>query len=199
VPAPELTVEDTAGATPAMRADARRNRDKLLAAAGDQFAAQGADVALESIARAAGVGIGTLYRHFPSREALIEAAYLGEVDRLCAAADELLAAERPDEALARWMDRFVTYATRKRGLACALASISAADPELVPSARERLRSTVARLLAAGQREGVIRADVDGEDVIRAMSAAWNLPEGRQWASDARRLLGLLIDGLRYGA
>jgi AcrR family transcriptional regulator len=184
---------------PAMRSDARRNREKLLRAAGEQFAAAGPEVALEAIARAAGVGIGTLYRHFPTRDALVEAAYLDEVERLCATAEDLLAEDPPDEALAKWMDRFVCYAIRKRGLSEALKSIAAVDSELVPNARAQLLASIARFLDAGQGDGLIRVDVEPEDVLRAMSAAWALPQDKDWAAHARRLLQLLIDGLRFGA
>src|SRR3954464_1426035 len=99
-----------------MRADARRNRDKLLAAAVDLFAGRGNDASLEAIAKEAGVGIGTLYRHFPTREALVEGAYRNEGARRCEQADELLRERPPDEALAEWMDRFVSYAAAKRGM-----------------------------------------------------------------------------------
>jgi AcrR family transcriptional regulator len=185
-------------APPPLRSDARRNREKLLLAAGEQFASAGADVPLEAIARTAGVGIGTLYRHFPTRGELIEAVYRSEVDRLCAAADELLATSPADDALAAWMDRFVAYAARKRGLSAALRSIAAERSDLVPNTRARLAEAIGRLLDAGQRARVIRADVDSEDVLRAMSAAWGLPEGEDWVANAKRLLDLLIDGLRFG-
>jgi AcrR family transcriptional regulator len=192
------TAAPAAPAAPAMRSDARRNREKLLHAAAEQFAMGGANAPLETIARAAGVGIGTLYRHFPTRDALIEAVYLEQVDQLCAAADELLAEHPADDALARWMDRFVVYAVRKRGLSGALKSIATANAELVPSTRGRLLATIERFLDHGRRSGCIRADVDREDVLRAMSAAWAMPEGEEWAANATRLLGLLIDGLRFG-
>lgn len=181
-----------------MRSDARRNREKLLQVAAELFAKGGAEIPLEAIARAAEVGIGTLYRHFPTRDVLIEAVYLEEVNQLCTAAEELLAEGPADEALARWMDRFVAYAVRKRGLSGALKSITAANTELVPNTRSRLLATIERFLEDGQRTGRIRADVDGEDVLRAMSAAWYMPEGDSWAADATRLLRLLIDGLRFG-
>ncbi len=189
--APDLTIS--------MRSDARRNRERLLRAAGEQFAAAGSEVPLEAIARAAGVGIATLYRHFPTRDALIEAVYRDEVDRLCGAAEHLLATAAPDDALARWMDRFVSYATRKRGLSGALKSIAEAQSDLLPSTRERLLATIGRFLEAGRATGTIRADVRSEDVLRAMSAVWAMPEDEKWASHAKRVLGLLIDGLRFGA
>ncbi len=183
-----------------LRADARENREKLLRAAAEQFAAAGADVALETIARAADVGIGTLYRHFPTREALIEAVYRNEVDQLCSSPDELLAELPPDAALAEWMERFVAYATTKRGLLGALKSLAASKSELFPATRERLLTAIAELLDAGVAAGRIRPDVDAEDVLSSMNAVWTIDgEGEQWAAKARRILGLLMDGLRYGA
>jgi AcrR family transcriptional regulator len=184
----------------AMRADARENRDKLLAAASEHFAAGGPDASLESIARAAGVGIGTLYRHFPSREALIEAVYRHEVDQLCTAAGELLAEHAPAEALAEWMERFVAYATTKRGLAGALKTVAAAQSDLFATTRERQLKAIRELLAAGIAAGQIRSDVTAEDVLTAMNAVWTIAaDGEQWASQALRVLRLLMDGLRVGA
>jgi AcrR family transcriptional regulator len=184
----------------AMRADARENREKLLCAAGERFAAQGSDVPLEVIARAADVGIGTLYRHFPTREALIEAVYRNEVDQLCASPAALLAELPADEALAEWMERFVAYATTKRGLLGALKSIAASQSDLFSTTRERLLEAIAELLEAGFAAGRIRADVDAEDVYTSMSAVWTIAgEGKPWADQARRVLRLLMDGLRVGA
>ena len=107
------------------RADARRNREKLLVAAGELFATVGTDVSLDAVAKRAGVGIGTLYRHFPTRDALVEAAYRAEVTHLCEAAEALLAEHAPDVALAEWMDRFVAYAAAKKGMKGALQSVAA--------------------------------------------------------------------------
>jgi AcrR family transcriptional regulator len=180
-----------------MRSDARRNHEKLLEAAGEQFAAFGAEAPLEAIAINAEVGIGTLYRHFPTRDALIEAVYRNEVDQLCIAADGLLAAAAPDEALAEWMDRFVIYAATKRGLLGALKSIAAAQSDLFPATRDRLLLTIGRFLQAGQRSGVIRTDVDAEDVLRSMNAVWAIADSEEWVEQAQRVLGLLIDGLRF--
>jgi AcrR family transcriptional regulator len=178
------------------RADAQRNREKILAASRELFSTAGADVSLEAIARAAGVGIGTLYRHFPSRDALVEAVYRNEVDQLCAAAAELLEQYPPEQALAEWMERFIAYAATKRGLAGALKSLSVAQSELFPATRERLLSTIASFLAAGRAAGTIRTDIDEGDVLRAMNAVWAMPDGEQWIGQARRVLRLLIDGLR---
>jgi AcrR family transcriptional regulator len=183
-------------AEPKMRADARRNRELLLEATVERFAADGADAPLEAIARQAGVGIGTLYRHFPTRDALVEAAYRNEVTRLEDSATDLLAELPPDQALAEWLDRYVSYATAKRGLGSALRSIAAAKADLYPQTRQRLQAAVATLLAAGQQSGALRSDVDAEDVFRAVSGVWTIPEGPDFAERARRLLGLLMDGLR---
>jgi AcrR family transcriptional regulator len=182
-----------------LRADARENREKLLRAASSRFASDGSDVALETIARAAGVGIGTLYRHFPTRQALIEAVYRNEVDRLCASAGELLAQLPADVALAEWMERFVAYAATERGLSGALKSVASSQSDLFAATRERLRTAVGSLLGAGIATGRIRADVTAEDVLTSINAVWTISgEGEPWATQARRVLALLMDGLRAG-
>jgi AcrR family transcriptional regulator len=178
-----------------MRADARRNREKLLTAAAAAFAESGTDASLEAIAKRAGVGIGTLYRHFATREALVEDAYRNELDRLTGSADELLAALAPDAALAEWMDRFVTYAAAKRGMKSALSAIVASGSDLFVDARRQQLNAIGRLLDAGIAAGTIRSDVDADDVLRAMGAVWQVDEPEQ----ARKLLRLLMDGLRHGA
>jgi AcrR family transcriptional regulator len=194
-----LTPDPPAPAAPrTVRADARRNREKLLAAAVDAFAERGTDVSLESIAADAGVGIGTLYRHFPTRDALVEAAYRNEVEILGAAAEELLAAGPADDALAEWMDRFVEYAAAKRGMGAALQSL-ASNSELYAEGRAQIIRAIGALLAAGTADGTIRRDVEPEDVMRAMGGIWVIPDDPDWADRAHRLLRLLMDGLRYGA
>jgi AcrR family transcriptional regulator len=178
-----------------LRADARRNRDKLLTAAAAVFAESGTDASLEAIAKRAGVGIGTLYRHFPTRDALVEAAYRAELDRLTGSAEELLAALPPDAALAEWMDRFVTYAAAKRGMKGALNAIVASGSDLFVNARRQQHEAIAKLLDAGVAAGTIRSDVDADDVLRAMGAVWQVDDLEQ----AHKLLRLLMDGLRHGA
>jgi AcrR family transcriptional regulator len=179
------------------RADARRNRARLLAAALELFAAEGPDVPLKAVASAAGVGVGTLYRHFPSRDALVEAAYRSEVERLCDV-EELLR-DRPETALAEWMDRFVDYAVTKRGLSTALRSAVSSDSEWYDDARRRIIETLTTLLDAGKEAGTIRADVDAESLIHATGAIWLIPDEPGWDEHARKVLALLMDGLRYGA
>jgi AcrR family transcriptional regulator len=190
-----MTIE----ATRAMRADAQRNREKLLAAAVELFASSGHEVSLEAIAKRAGVGIGTLYRHFPTREALVEAAYRSEVDRLCDAAQELLAERPPDAALEEWMDRFVSYAAAKRGMKGALQGVVASGSPLFADARKQLLGAVQLLLDAGIEAGTIRKDADAEDVLRATGGVWHLSDEPGWQEQARRILALVMDGLRYGA
>ena len=181
-----------------LRADARRNREKLLAAATEAFAEEGEDVALETIAARAGVGIGTLYRHFPSRDALVVAAYQHEVDSLCAAAEDLLRSQPADEALRAWAERFADYIATKRAMADALRSAVASDSPLYAETRERILGALRLLLDAGAAAGTLRADVDPEDVLRVISAIWYLPGGPQWREDVGRMLHLVIDGLGYG-
>jgi AcrR family transcriptional regulator len=189
----------TTDPTRTLRADARENREKLLRAASRLFATAGPDVALEMIARTAGVGIGTLYRHFPTREALIEAVYRNEVDRLCASAGELVASLPADAALEQWMERFVSYAATERGLSGALKSVASSQSDLFGATRERLLTAVGSLLGAGIATDKIRADVSAEDVLAAMNAVWMISgEGEQWALQSQRVLGLLMDGLRAG-
>ena len=184
----------TSGGTLRLRADARRNREKLLAAAASAFAESGTEASLEAIAKRASVGIGTLYRHFPTREALIEAAYANELDRLCGSAPDLLASHPPDAALAEWMDGFIGYAAAKRGMRSALQAVGASQADVFTGARGKLLEAIALLLAAGVDAGTLRSDVDAEDVLRAMGSVWLVDDAEQ----ARTLLRLLMDGLRFG-
>jgi AcrR family transcriptional regulator len=183
-----------------LRADAQRNRDALLLAAAAAFAENGVETSLEDIALRAGVGIGTLYRNFPTREALIEAVYRNEVERLCDAVADLQAELPPDEALAAWMQQFVAHVARKRGMAMALKRAAGDGPsELFVYAHERIRVAMCTLLDAGISAGTVRADVDPMDLIRAMSGICLAIDQPGWIDQARRLVTLLMDGMRYGA
>lgn len=184
--------------TKTLRADAQRNRDKLLAAGLELFTTLGPTVSLETVAKEAGVGVGTLYRHFPTREALVEAVYLTELDRLHQSATDLLAGHEPDEALALWLDEFVDYAATKRGLSGALQAVIASGGDPFAQARGKLVGALTMLVEAGQRAGTIRADVDADDVLLAGSGIFHMPEGPDWRQRARKLLGLVMDGLRAG-
>ena len=187
----------TVGARP-LRADAQRNRDKLLSAATEAFAEEGQDVALEAIAARAGVGIGTLYRHFPSREALVVAAYRHEVDALSRAAAELLERLPADEALRAWAERFADYVATKRAMGAALRSAAASDSPLFAGTRAQILGALQLLLDAGAANSNLRADVDPKDVMRVVNGIWYLPDGPEWRADVGRMLDLVIDGLRYG-
>jgi AcrR family transcriptional regulator len=148
---------------------------------------------LETVARKAGVGIGTLYRHFPSREALIEAVYRAELERLCASADELLAELAPDAALRAWMRRYAEFVATKRGMAEALCAVVASGAVTSSQTRERLSTAIRTMLDAGAAAGSLRADVAAEDVTAGMAGillAAATPE------QVERLLDLLLDGLR---
>ena len=188
---------DPASADRPLRADAARNRGLLIHAAADAFSKHGAEVPLEDIARAAGVGIGTLYRHFPTRESLIEAVYRHEVDSLCVSADELLATLPPDQALAEWMQLFVRHVATKRGMLSVLRPMLSSDPQFFAETKGRAGAAASRLLDAGVASGTIRGDVTGADLLRAVGGiCMSTDQERTEASD--RLVGLLFDGLRHG-
>ena len=181
-----------------LRADAQRNRDALLEAASAAFAENGVDTSLEDVAKRAGVGIGTLYRHFPTRDALIEAAYRRGVEQLCEAADELRARHPGDEALELWMQRFVGYVATKRGLAGALKLSGEGDhAELFAYVHDRIKTALAALLEDAATTKRVRSDVDGMDLIRALSGICMVSD--QGQQQAFRLITLLMDGLRFGA
>ena len=182
-----------------LRADAQRNRDKLLDAAVRAFSRGGPEVTLEAIARDAGVGIGTLYRHFPTREALVEAAYRNELARLCDVVPELLAAEPPDQAMRIWMDRFVDYMSTKHGMADALRAVIASGGNPFAESRDRLLAAVTALLEAGVAAGTLRSDITPSDVLTSLSGVSMVTANQAQPDQARRILDLLIDGLRYRA
>ncbi|CUU55327.1 DNA-binding transcriptional regulator, AcrR family [Parafrankia irregularis] len=181
-----------------LRVDARRNRQRLLDAAVRLLPQEedGAEVTLAAIAKEAGVGIGTLYRHFPTREALVDAAYRGELDRLCDSVDGLVRDLPPDQALREWMDRFVDYMATKRGMGGALRALVAAGGDPFVNSRRRLTDAVAMLLAAGVSAGVLRADVTADDLLLGISGVTLATADRGDRAQVGRLLDLLLDGLR---
>ncbi|MDQ0392088.1 TetR/AcrR family transcriptional regulator [Labrys monachus] len=182
-----------------LRADARRNRDRLIEAAAAAFAEHGVDTSLEEIARRSGVGIGTLYRHFPTREHLVEVVYRREVEGLCAAAAELLRSHPSDVALELWMLRFVDYIATKRGLAKSLRILLTANAGLFADTSGMVMQAVQRLVEAGVADGAIRPDIESTDLIHALSGIYSTPETPEWRERSRRLVGLLMAGLRWGA
>jgi AcrR family transcriptional regulator len=174
-----------------VRSDARRNRERLLEVAAAAFASDGA-VSLEGIARAAGVGIGTLYRHFPNREALIEAVYRSELAEVSASATALLQRHPPVEALRRWMDRYAEFVAAKRGMAESLRAVFESGAVAPATTRESIVGAVGELLAAGVEDGSLRGDVLADDVVTGLLGIF-LASGSREQSD--RMLDLLVAGL----
>lgn len=178
------------------RADALRNRERLLEAAKAAFTAVGPDVPLEEIARRAEVGIGTLYRHFPTREAILEAVYRREVERMAAAAERLLGEHPPGEALRQWMRLFIDYLATKKVIVPALSTMVGGTTALYESSGGLIRAAVARLLERGIAAGDVRADVETADIIQALAGlAYNVASPG-WRASALRLIDILIAGLR---
>jgi AcrR family transcriptional regulator len=177
-----------------MRADARRSRAALLAAATAAFAEHGADAPLEDIARRAGVGIGTLYRHFPTRLDLQAAVYRSQVDSVCARAQDLLDGVPAELALAGWIRALAGYLVTKRGLSHALISALGRDSELISGCWVAMRDTADRLLVHAQEAGVVRPDVTAMDMMRLVHGIAVATE--QAPDQADRLLSLMLDGLR---
>jgi AcrR family transcriptional regulator len=171
--------------TKAVRADAQRNRERLVEAARRAFASGEHKATLEGIARDAGVGIGTLYRHFPTREALVEAVYRAELARLCDSAAELLADLEPDAALRAWMDRFAGYVAAKRDMADTLRVIVAAGTITSSQARERLAASVQVLLDAGVAAGTLRDDVLAQDVVVSLAGRADDGPADGWTAPRR--------------
>ena len=179
---------------PARRADARRNRDRLIAAALDQFAEHGSDATVVGIARVAGVGVGTLYRHFPTRAQLVMAAYGAELDRVCDAAPALLADHDPAEAVRLWVDSFIEYLTSKFGIADAVRdAVAAGAPD--PRSRERLRAAMTLLFDAAARAEVIRSDVDVDDIGLTLLGIAMAADSPAMAAQRRRMIDLVLAGL----
>jgi AcrR family transcriptional regulator len=178
------------------RADARRNYEKVLAAAREAFAEGGESTALEEIARRAGVGIGTLYRHFPNRQALLEALYVDEVEEVCRSAEQLEDLE-PWEALSSWFDRFVGYIATKQALAAELLDYVDRDAEVFKTSRAALWGAGEPLLARAQEAGVVRPDVEIGEVIPIVIGIAKIPAADP--EQTKRMIRIALDGLRYRA
>jgi AcrR family transcriptional regulator len=178
------------------RADSARNRQSLIDAARAGFAEVGPDVSLEEIARRADVGIGTLYRHFPSREAVVEAVYRRAVEQLTAAAPRLLETSPAGEALHQWMHLFVDYIATKRMIAPSLGPPAGRNSTLYATSFELIKGAIATLLERSIANGDVRKDIDPYDLLRAMVGVsyGNPDEG--WEASAHRLIDILMDGLR---
>ena len=178
------------------RADAIRNRERVLEAAKAVFSQGEAGASLEAVARHAGVGIGTLYRHFPTREALYEAVYRHEVEQLVELARHLEAETAPVEALRRWLRAGVEFMATKKGMAAALAMAAHGSSELVAYSLDRLTGAVGQLLQRAAAAGEIRADIDPEDLLRALVGMCYAHDRAGWQAKVLRLVDVFIDGLR---
>ena len=181
-----------------MRADARRNREQLLEVASDAFSEYGVDASLEEIARRAGVGIGTLYRHFPSRDALLEAVFRRNIDQLADSADELLRELPPDRALDEWMRAVRRTTSRaRRAWPTHLKTVLSADSPLFVYTHERMNASIRGLVLAAAAAGSIREDVDPAICCGPSSGVCLMADEPGWQEQACRICSLLMDGLRY--
>jgi AcrR family transcriptional regulator len=178
------------------RADAVRNRDRVLEAAKIVFSAGGPEASLEAVAKRAGVGIGTLYRHFPTREALFEAVYRREVQQLGELAEALKSEADPVEALRRWLRSNVEFVATKKGMSAALALAVQSSSELTAFSFDRLTKAVGALLDRAVAAGEIRSDISPEDLLRALVGMCYLHDQPGWQKSVVRLLDVLVDGLR---
>jgi len=178
------------------RADARRNRERLIEAAKAAFSDIGPDASLDEIARRAGLGIGTLYRHFPTRDAIVEAVYRREVARLADAAPRLLASNPPGEALRQWMRLFVDYVATKRVMAAAIGAIVGRAAQLYAASGVQISGAMTLLVERAAAAGDIRADVDPDDLLRALVGFTFGNSSPAWRASALRLIDLLMDGLK---
>ncbi len=178
------------------RADSARNRQLLIDAAKAGFAEFGTNVSLEEIARRAGVGIGTLYRHFPSREAVVEAVYRREVEQLAEAVPHLLETSPAAEALHKWMHLFIDYIATKRMIAPSLGAAASRTSSLYATSVELITRAITTLVEHAVASGDVRKDIDPSDLLRAMvGVSYGNPDAG-WEASARRLIDILMDGLR---
>jgi AcrR family transcriptional regulator len=173
-----------------------RNRERILEVAKGTFTRHGADASLDDIAKQAGVGAGTLYRHFPTRDALIEAVYRSEVEKLAAAARGFAAAMPPVEALRAWLLLFVDYIAAKHIIAPALNSVSGGPSRLYESSRSLVQGAIEELVKRAKKSGDMRRDVDASDLLRAVIGVSYVASGGDWKQSARRLVDILIAGSR---
>jgi len=178
------------------RADAERNRDRVLEAAKEAFTRSGADASLDDIAKQAGVGAGTLYRHFPSREALIEAVYRTEVERLAAAERNFAETMAPMEALRAWMLLFVDYIATKKIIAPALNTLVGGHSKVFEASYNQIWEAIRALVKRAIKSGEIRKDLDPIDLLRALIGVSNVASSPDWQQSARRLVDILVTGSR---
>jgi AcrR family transcriptional regulator len=178
------------------RADALRNRERILEVAKAAFTRQGANASLEEIAKQAGVGAGTLYRHFPTRDELIEGVYRNEVEKLAATADRFAETMSPLEALRAWMLLLVDYIAAKHIIAPALNSVVGGPSRLYEGSRTMIHAAIDGLVKRAKRSGDLRKDLDAYDLLRALIGVSHVGSGADWQPSARRLVDILIAGSR---
>jgi AcrR family transcriptional regulator len=178
------------------RADGQRNRERLMETAKAAFAEVGVEVSLDEIARRAGVGIGTLYRHFPTRDAIVEAVYRREVEHLAAAATRLLGTHSPGDALHEWLRLSIDLIATKKLMASALASLVDSTSELYTSSSVQIIGAMFLLVDRARSAGDIRSDVDPNDLLRALVGFTSGNTAPGWQASALRLIDILMDGLR---
>jgi AcrR family transcriptional regulator len=178
------------------RADALRNRERILEVAKEAFTQQGANASLDEIAKQAEVGAGTLYRHFPTRDVLIEGVYRNEVEKLAAAAPRFAETMPPIEALRAWMLLLVDYIAAKHIIAPALNSVVGGPSRLYEGSRSTIHDAIDGLVKRGKSSGDLRKDLDAFDLLRALIGASHVGSGTDWQQSARRLVDILIAGSR---
>jgi len=178
------------------RTDAQQNRERILEAAKEAFTRSGASTSLDDVARQAGVGAGTLYRHFPTRDALLEAVYRTEVEKLAAAERKFAQTMPPIEALRAWMLLFVDYIAAKHIIAPALNTVVGGPSKLYEASRGQLSGAIEALVKRAIKSGEIRRDLDPFDLLRALIGVSNVASSPDWQQSAKRLVDILITGSR---
>ena len=191
--------EDEPAAIRKPRADAERNRVRLLETAKAAFAEKGSGASLDEIARTAGVGAGTLYRHFPTRDALVAAVYRNETEQLVAAADRLADSHPPVMALREWLLLFVDYIATKHGMSELLNSLAGGTSDLYSASSVQMKRAIAHLVDRAVASGEIRLDLDPLDLLRALAGVANIGLGPDGEQAAKRLVDILIAGIRTQA
>lgn len=194
-----MNASDSAASGKPLRAHAQRNRNALLTAAREAFTAGEVNVRIEEIARRAGVGVGTLYRHFETREALIEAVYRSRVDDLCAMAPRLLDTLPPHEALRAFLEQLVAHSADSQGMAVALQTLMDGRSSVFAQTRTDMVEAIATLMTAAAQAGTIRADIAPHTVFLAMGGICASHDQPGWETEAHTVVRLLLDGLRHTA
>ena len=179
-----------------LRADAQRNRERILEVARLVFRRDGAGAALDDIARQAGIGPGTLYRHFPTRDALIEAVYRSEVEKLAAAGRSFAATMPPLDALRAWMLLFIDHVADKKLILPAMDTVAGGSMRLIEGARGLIQGVFLDLVQRAIRSGDLRSDTEPNDFVRALVGVFHTTASPDWEPSARRIVDILIDGSR---